>query len=223
MTFLNSLDGWRVITHLGSASLLLPIFALHFGYLWLVQKTAAYRWLLALGVAVLLTLASKCLFWGWGIGVAALDFTGVSGHALLASAIFPVLFCIHLPRGSLFKRRLALVLGLLLSLLIGCSRVVLAAHSVSEVVLASLLGFAVSAYVLSAMDGFDAQDALGNLGNTKPQRHQRSTRRLPWLVRLSPLFFLFAFNSFAAQILPSHTWEIKLALAISGRDQPFRR
>ncbi|QJC56807.1 hypothetical protein HC248_02118 [Polaromonas vacuolata] len=202
MAISNSIYWWRVITHLGSASILLPIFFLHFLGLFLVQRKVAYRWLFALGLAVLLTLMSKCLFWGWGLGIAALDFTGISGHTLLATAIFPVLFRLYISSDSRFKCQLAACLGILFSVGVGWSRIILGAHSFSEVCLGWALGAAVSLFVLNAIE--------------KPLS-------LNWAVRLSPLLFFLAFNSYASQIVPSHAWEVKLALALSGRDHPFRR
>ena len=37
------------------------------------------------------TTASKVAFIGWGLGLSALDFTGISGHAMIASAVYPLL------------------------------------------------------------------------------------------------------------------------------------
>jgi hypothetical protein len=84
---------WQLITQLGSSSLLFPVLAISVATLWISnQKTAIYLWLTALTLAVTVTLATKLLFLGWGIGIASLDFTGVSGHTLLATSILPILF-----------------------------------------------------------------------------------------------------------------------------------
>ena len=83
---------WWILTHLGASSLLLPALLLVLGGLWESgARDAAKRYLLRLSIAVGITVVSKCLFFGWGIGIAALDFTGVSGHTLLATSILPVL------------------------------------------------------------------------------------------------------------------------------------
>ena len=79
-------------------------------------------------------------FYGWGIGIAALDFTGVSGHTLLATAFLPLLLR-GLPGGT---RTLGACTGAGLALVVGVSRVMVGAHSVSEVLAAWLLGLAVS-------------------------------------------------------------------------------
>ena len=82
---------WPVVTHLGSAGLMLPVAALTTLGLWLAGRRAAVAvWLAALGAGAALVLASKLAFMGWGIGSVALDFTGISGHSMLATAILPV-------------------------------------------------------------------------------------------------------------------------------------
>ena len=133
---------WWTVTHFGSSSLLLPAFVLVAFGLWRSGAQAAARhYVVAMTAAVALTVTSKCLFYGWGIGIAAIDFTGVSGHGLLAAAILPLLL-----RGlpGRWGRDLGAPLGAALALLVGVSRVVVGAHSVSEVVAAWLLGLAVS-------------------------------------------------------------------------------
>lgn len=192
---------WRVLTHLGSSSLLLPLFTLLVAGVWQSGHTAAARtWLGGVVVAATLTLVSKILFMGWGIGMATLDFTGVSGHSVLAASVFPVLLHWLLapqPPGTRY-----LVLGLALAGVVAVSRVVLGAHSASEVIIAWCIGLVVSLLVLCAMP------APGH-----PPR---------W-VRLAPLLLLFAFHTSTATYLPSHTWEVRLSLALSGHDVPFTR
>ena len=45
----------------------------------------------------------------------------------------------------------------------------------------------------------------------------------PRWVRLAPLLLLFSFHTGAATYLPSHAWEVRLSLALSGHAQPFTR
>lgn len=202
MTTLNPEYWWRVITHLGAAGILLPIFAVHLVGLWFSQRVAAARWLSAFCVAVVLTLTSKSLFWGWGLGIVSWDFTGVSGHTLLATSIFPVLFRIHTRSDSPRLQHAATALGFLLAACIGVSRIVVGAHSLSEVCAGWLLGVIVSLIAISALD---------------------SAYRLSSFARYSPLLLLLAFNPAAAYVVPTHDWEVKFALAISGRTKPFTR
>ena len=84
---------WFAITRLGEALIVLPILLALM--LWLVARSRAHRlvlvWTLLLSIAVLITTATKVAFIGWGIGNARWDFTGVSGHAMFAAVVFPLL------------------------------------------------------------------------------------------------------------------------------------
>jgi membrane-associated phospholipid phosphatase len=153
-----------------------------------------------------IVLLSKLAFLGWGIGIASLDFTGVSGHSLLASAILPVLFAwLPLPRHwSAF----AIVLGLALVLLVGWSRMTLGAHSWSEILAGWLLGASVSSAALMAMRRTQTVDAV------VPVLH--------WPI-VSVLVLILAVNQPMAKALPLHPWVERLALAVSGHDHLFRR
>ena len=195
--------GWQLITHLGSASLLMPILAITATGLWRAgQENAVRVWLMALALGVAITVASKILFLGWGMGIAFLDFTGVSGHTLLASSILPVLF-FSVEGGTKPRvRTVSLWLGLAFSLAVGISRIVLGMHSPSEVVAGWLLGLAISGAVLKALE---------NLGP------RQGYMLLPFLV------LFLAFGSTTSSYLPTHDMEIRLALLLSGRDKPFTR
>ncbi len=50
------------------------------GYTWRM----AAGWLVLLGAAIGVVTVTKLAFLGWGVGVRELDFTGVSGHAMLS-------------------------------------------------------------------------------------------------------------------------------------------
>ena len=193
---------WQVITHLGSASLLLPVMAIVAIALWRAGQRAALRvWLLAFAVAVALTLATKIAFLGWGLGIATLDFTGISGHTLLACSVLPLLFGWLLAGERRFSATGA-GLGLLAGGLVGASRFALDTHSVSEVVVAWLFGLAVCSLSLRALE---------------------ATAQRPWFARLSPLLLLLSFNATASTYLPSHEFEIRIALLLSGRDRHYTR
>jgi hypothetical protein len=88
-----------------------------------------------------------------------------------------------------------------LSSVISVSRVILGAHSFSEVCLGWALGAAVSLFVISAI---------------------RTPLPIHWADRFLPRLFLFAFYAFAAQILPFRTWAVKLAMVVSGRAHLLR-
>ena len=143
---------WAQITRLGEAQILLPAMAL--ALVWLVRQPGgrplAWAWLLATGVAAGITTASKVAFLGYGIGWAALDFTGFSGHAMFAAAVMPLLVRLAAGPGSADGRRRVLIFGYLLALAVAVSRVKVGAHSVSEVVAGFSLGAAASATALRA-------------------------------------------------------------------------
>lgn len=141
---------WHAVTRLGEAQILLPL-ALLAGLAAMRLATTrprAIRWLVLLLVAAGMTTISKVAFIGWGIGWRAFDFTGISGHAMFAAAVYPVLFDATQNGARHRQRRLAVVCGCALALLIGISRVMVGAHSVPEVVAGLLLGGKVSAKVL---------------------------------------------------------------------------
>jgi membrane-associated phospholipid phosphatase len=194
---------WLAITRMGSAGLLIPVLAITATGLWQSRQRSAVRvWLLAVALAVSLTTVSKLLFMGWGLGIAALDFTGVSGHTLLALSVLPMLFNWLLATD---ERRISVVgagFGLILGVAIGVSRVVVGAHSASEVVAAAVVGVLVSRFALKAME---------------------APIERPWYARLVPLVLLLAFSATTSFHLPTHDWEVQLSLYLSGRSAPFTR
>jgi membrane-associated phospholipid phosphatase len=141
---------WQLITRFGEAQILLPAALL--AALALLRRpetrSLALWWIVSLSVALLLTTASKVAFIGWGIGWPELNFTGISGHAMVAAAVYPLLLgalAAHVPR---LDRRVALAAAGAIALLVGVSRVVLGEHSVSEVLAGLLVGGAASAATL---------------------------------------------------------------------------
>ena len=183
---------------------MLPVLAVTIYGLWQSRQRAALRvWLPSLALAVAVTLASKLLFFGWGIGNAWLDFTGVSGHALLAASILPVFFNGLLLAAEPRIRVAGVVFGGIVAIAVGISRVALAAHSWSEVVAACLLGGAVSVATLQAMRPGAAQPT--------------------WPARVAPLLLVLAFAPGGATYLPTHAWEVRLSLWLSGHERPCTR
>lgn len=132
---------WTAVTQLGNSTLLLPA-ALVLA-LWLLSARAwrlAGVWSLSFGTAVLLVLASKLAFLGWGLGLAAIDFTGISGHATVSTSVWTMAAWLATASRARSTRVLAIGGGLLLGLLVSISRLVLQEHSVSEVVAGFALG-----------------------------------------------------------------------------------
>lgn len=139
---------WHSLSLLGDSRLLLPMAAVLLIAGWRAESPWRIRWALALGVVGLTVLASKLAFLGWGIGVARLDFTGFSGHAAISAAIWPVTAYIAAPTHR--SGRWAALLGLVLAVAVGYSRLPLNAHSWSEVIAGSALGALGSAWALAA-------------------------------------------------------------------------
>ena len=194
---------WPVVTHLGSAGLMLPVAALTTIGLWLAGRRAAVAvWLAALGAGAALVLASKLAFMGWGIGSAALDFTGISGHSMLATSILPVwLASLLAGRAQRFSAPV-LSLGLLVGALVALSRVLLGAHSISEALAGWLLGAAVALAAWRALAG--------------PLRWSRWS-----LLALLPL--ALSLDAATANYLPAYQWEQHIAVSLSGRSAPYTR
>ncbi|MDT9001629.1 phosphatase [Paucibacter sp. APW11] len=193
---------WPLLTRLGEAQILLPLSLV--AALWLGlragQAALARRWMLALAAAVALTTLSKLAFMGWGLGIAALDFTGFSGHSMFAAATLPMLASV----ASLGRRGhgQAAWLGLGLAALVAVSRVQVSAHSPSE----ALAGFA-----LGALASLYALRLAGP-----------SSLRVPLWLPLGVLAMLISLP-FAAPRSRTHDWVTALSLQLSGRSQAFTR
>lgn len=205
---------WHLLTRLGEAQILLPAAAL--ALLALLRDAPGRRlalWWTGLGgAAVLATTASKVAFIGWGVGSAALDFTGVSGHAMFAAAIYPLLLGAMAPslgrwlspthRVSPATVWVAVACGAALAAAIGVSRVVVQAHSVSEVLAGLLLGGAVCAVAL---------------WHSQPPRRALT----PWVPALVAAWL--ALMPGLASASRTHPLVTRLALALSGHERPYTR
>ena len=143
----NSALFWHLLTRLGEMQILLPAALL--AMLALLRRPdsrpLAGWWGVFLMTAALITTASKVAFMGWGLGSAELDFTGISGHAMFAAAVYPLLLGALASHISTIGQRLAVGAGFVLALLVGISRLEVSAHSNSEVMAGLLLGGAASA------------------------------------------------------------------------------
>lgn len=141
---------WHWLTRFGESGIVIPM-ALSTALWWwwaTPSRRPLFAWLLLLGSAAFLTLVTKVAFMGWGLGIASLDFTGLSGHAMLAAAIYPVLLR-TLANPAALPPRWAIAAGYTVAAVIALSRVVIGAHSGSEVVLGFALGAAASATALA--------------------------------------------------------------------------
>lgn len=195
---------WSLVTRLGEAQILLP--AMFVALLWLLVPARTPRtalwWLAGTAVVALITTATKVAFFGYGIGYAPLDFTGISGHAMFAAAVLPVLAGL-LAGGTTTRWRMgAIGAGYLLAALIAYSRLRVGAHSQSEALAGLLLGSLASALALSA--------------------HRLPDRRPPLWLGAGLLLWMLSLPV-GAPPSPTHGWVVRLSLAVSDRAEPYSR
>lgn len=146
---------WHFLTFFGDSMLLLPCAAIVFIILLLspTSRKPTWQWMLLFGGVGAIVCVSKLAFMGWGIGSRHWDFTGFSGHSALSASIWPVLLWLLCGRFSSPVRRTAMIVGYLLAAVVGYSRLVIHAHSTSEVITGLALGFIVSSTFLMLQRG----------------------------------------------------------------------
>lgn len=130
----------ELATHLifGDSTVLLPSAAALFIVL-MLRKTSrllAWQWSLLFGITGAIVCASKLAFMGWGLGIRELDYTGFNGHSALSAAFWPIFLWLLCARFSVGLRKAAVITGYVLAAVVGYSRLVIHAHSVSEVIAA---------------------------------------------------------------------------------------
>lgn len=137
---------WHFITNFGDSAVMLPA-ALTIG-VWLIAGgawRATLIWLAAFGLGAALVIGTKVAFMGWGVGIASLNFTGVSGHTMLATSVtLTAVYLLSLGLPQAYRLGL-MAAALLVPLTVGISRLVLNAHSPSEVLSGLLIGGLVAA------------------------------------------------------------------------------
>lgn len=133
---------WQVVTFFGDSTVLLPSAAVLFIVLVLRKdsKQLAWQWALLFGSIGAIVCASKLAFMGWGYGIRELDFTGFSGHTALSAAFWPILLWLLCARATSAVRFASVSLGYVLAGVVGYSRLMIHAHSTSEVIAGLLLG-----------------------------------------------------------------------------------
>ncbi len=201
---MDTLSAWAIVTRWGNAMLLLPLAA------WIVatlcfdgERQAAWRWTWSFGAAVLLVLATKIAFLGWGIGSRVLDFTGISGHSTLAASVLPMMAWWLTEAGSSSLRRAAIGGAVVLAVVVALSRVFLSTHSTSEVVAGLALG------------SMAAWSAIPRVG------HARVHTSLRWVAAI--VLLGIATVSRVGDSDEAHGVVARLALALSGRATVYTR
>jgi membrane-associated phospholipid phosphatase len=161
-------------------------------------------WLVPLGLAITVTTASKIAFIGWGLGIASLDFTGFSGHAMFSAAIYPVLaYTLTAHAANRRTVLLAVLGGYALALLIAWSRVHIQVHSWSEVVAGSMLGASASAWTI--------------------WRSQYTHHGMPGRWAMLGVVAWLSIMPLQAAPSRSHDMVTRLALELAAHETPFHR
>jgi membrane-associated phospholipid phosphatase len=159
-------------------------------------------WLALFGVGMALVVGTKMAFIGWGVGVESVDFSGLSGHAMRAAAVYPVAGFLITRSSPQWARQLGTVAGVVLAVLIAMSRVYVHDHSSSEAITGCILGLMVAAAFIWCASG---------------EGHLALSRMLA--VLCLPILLLAPH----AEPIPAELWITTAALYRSGRDQPFTR
>lgn len=144
---------WNIVTDFGDSAAMLPAAALLAAWLLVEGRArAAILWCVLFASQAVLVAATKIAFRGWGIGIEALDFTGVSGHSALACSVIPIGCMLAVQRYSRAVQLAASAFGAAAGLAIGVSRVALAQHSWSEVIAGCALGSGVALLFIMLVD-----------------------------------------------------------------------
>jgi membrane-associated phospholipid phosphatase len=197
---------WIAVTRLADTVVMLPAAALCLTWLLMSGATRlALWWCVLLTGGLALVAVTKIAFLGWGIGIPAWDFTGISGHAMRANAIMPVLLYLVFIKSSRRVRQGAVMTGAAFGVLLGVSRFVVNAHSPSEVVTGCLLGAIVSTAFLAMMPA-----------PPRPGLEIRPAQALP-------LLLLLLLPIFTAKPAPTERWLRSVAMTLSGHEKLYSR
>jgi|HubBroStandDraft_1064217.scaffolds.fasta_scaffold00066_24 membrane-associated phospholipid phosphatase len=197
---------WRAVTAVGSCLVMVPVAATIAGQLAVIK---AWRdlglWVASLATAIGVTAASKIAYIGWGLGNRQLEFTGISGHAMLASTVLPVVGHLMIPGPALAggtaaaPGRLAVVAGFCAAICIGLSRIILGYHSPADVITGCLLGGG-TAWIFM-------------IRSRRPPARSSPAPMLVLLV-LAPMIV------WAVPEVPTDRWVESIALFLAGRPLP---
>jgi hypothetical protein len=131
----------EALTNLGDAALVVPVSLALFGYLWAVKsRRAAIAWAAGFWMCIALVFLLKIGFRTCGAQIPELEIGSPSGHTALATTLYG---CAALLFGKEYGSRTRMafaLLALVLSGIIGISRVLLHAHTGPEVFGGLLIG-----------------------------------------------------------------------------------
>lgn len=137
---------WSGLSGLGSLNVTVPLAAAV--AVWLAaarRRRLVLAWCMLFGAALAIPAASQVAFIGWGWGIAPLAFTGFSGHAARAAAVFPVALFLLAGTQQGRWRRVVVPAAVLLAIGVAVARVQTGFHVPSEAVSGCVLGLACAA------------------------------------------------------------------------------
>lgn len=194
---------WLKLTSFGGIVVTAPAAAAITAWLMMGRAWRLAAWWCVLFIGgMALVVATKIAFIGWGLGIRSLDFTGISGHAMRATAVYPVLFYLLLLRTPPLVRMLGVAMGFGVAIAIDISRVVIHAHSISEAVAGFVLGALISVIFLRSAPLLKAYPVSR------------------WALSAGLLAVVAATY---LKPVPTERWIEDVTLAVSGHDQPFTR
>jgi membrane-associated phospholipid phosphatase len=162
------------------------------------HRRAAGWWCFSYCSAVAAVAASKIIYLGWGLQVAAIHFKAASGHAAGTAAVLPVV--LYLLATSLFrgKENIALGVGWCISAAVVLSLVACREHTLSE-----------------ALAGW----CLGMVASTTTWWRMRRAVIQPSLRGIAAAVAIMAVIANGMQVVPIGRWITKTALALSGEQR----
>ena len=202
------MNPWSWLVPLGDLQLTVPAAAGIGASLLAAQRwRLACCWYMLFAGAVLLVGANKIAYLGWGIGLPALHFKALSGHATGAGAMLPMLFAtVHCWAGNDRRwRAAAFASGVMVALLVSAALIVNREHSVSEALAGSLLGVTVA---ITAHRLASTGSAAGGSSSTR-------------LLSLLAFVATFATGVWLMQFAHVGYWMIKAARLLSGQSRLF--
>lgn len=208
---------WTKMIHLGDPGFTVPVAAsITVALLASRAHRLALYWMLFFASGMLVVAFNKIAYMTWGIGVEAMAFKAVSGHATGASAILPVLFNVLLVLARAARAPTAaparpsalqpvalehagIGAGLGLAMLVAVLLVLTCAHSLSEAVAGYAIGILIS---------------IGALACAGPLQPARPLISLLWLA------VSFVAVAWLMRSLPVAWWLVKAARLLAGQ-QPL--
>lgn len=163
----------------------------------------ASTWCLLFGAALTIAALSQLAFIGWGVGIESLAFTGFSGHAMRAAAVFPVALFVLMDKARGGWQRGVVLAGVLLTVGVAVARVKVGAHTPSEAWAGCLLGLGTAALFMAR-------------ARAAPEAAPR-----PWPLLLGLLAAVILVPRLGP--VDSHQWLTAVALKLSGHDRVYVR